>query len=89
MSNQNKSYFLLDLLLRLLLQLVYLWNKKNQKSGSQYVPASSIVEPFMPSLTYKVDKYTMHLRLLEDKVMEILCLVPGTFQSWFLLDLEC
>ncbi len=73
MSNQNKVISL-GLLLLAAVAAWYLWNKKNKKSGSQYVPASSIVEPFMPSLTYKLIKYTMHLRLLEDKVMEILCL---------------
>ncbi len=49
MSNQNKVISL-GLLLLAAVAAWYLWNKKNKKSGSQYVPASSIVEPFMPSL---------------------------------------
>ncbi len=56
MSNQNKVISLGLLLLAAVASLVSL-EQKNKKSGSQYVPASSIVEPFMPSsLTYKVDK---------------------------------
>ncbi len=80
MSNQNKVISL-GLLLLAAVAAWYLWNKKNKKSGSQYVPASSIVEPFMPSLTYKVDKVYDASAPFGGQGNGDFMSVPGTFQS--------
>ncbi len=88
MSNQNKVIVSWIIVTGCCCSLVSL-EQKNKKSGSQYVPASSIVEPFMPSLTYKVDKVYDASAPFGGQGMEILCLYLEHSNPWFLLDLEC
>lgn len=78
MSNQNKV-IAFGLLLLAAVAAWYFLNKK--KKVGQYVPASSILEPFMPSLTYKVDKVYDASAPYGGQGNGDFMSVPGTFQS--------
>lgn len=58
-----------------ILSAIAVWYYSNKKKPNmQHLDASSIVEPFLPSLTYKVDK-------VYDAGNSTMLSVPGTFQS--------